>query len=64
MEPLRPLIFILRKKRRQFRDHARRLIERRSPNLRLSLAEFIVDGSMFPLVDRRMDGVDRAILAK
>src|SRR5215470_4328693 len=60
MESLGFLIFILRKKRRKFRDHVRRLIKRRPPNMRLSLAEFIVDRSMDPFVDRRMDGVNHA----
>src|SRR5262245_58836828 len=39
VESLGPLIFILRKKRSQFRDQVRRLIERRPPNMRFIGAE-------------------------
>src|SRR5262245_23889747 len=58
-----PLVLILRKKRRQFRFHVRRLIERRHPNMRLIRAEFIVAGSTAPFVNLRVGGDDHIILA-
>src|SRR5688572_2976104 len=64
MESLGSLAFILREKRRQFRDQVSRLIERRHPNMRLIRAEFIADGSQVPFVDRRMLGVAHATLAR
>jgi hypothetical protein len=62
MKSLGSLIFILGKKRRQFRDHVRRLIKRRPPNMRVIGAEFIVNGSKAPFGDRPMGGVNHATL--
>ena len=63
MESLGSLIFILRKKGRQFRDHVHRLIKRCPPNMRIIGAEFNADESEAPFVDPRMVGVDHVTLA-
>src|SRR5262245_13833724 len=53
-----PLVFVPRKEGSQVRDHVRRLIERRRPDMRLIGAEFIADGSKGLFVNRRAGGVD------
>src|SRR5687767_10120231 len=52
MKSLCSLTFIPRKKRRQFRDHVRRLIERRPPNMRLISPKFIADRNVAPFALR------------